>query len=122
MRKIGSHPTPDQQRDVTLKRTWLQDRVDAVQKQAANILQAASEGEDNSWDNALDRETYAGIEVDGIGEGEDMMSTLHSPKNAIKRRHPEIVLLMAAWMQSISRCILPHILGASGAIKVLLKT
>ncbi|KAI9434662.1 hypothetical protein H4582DRAFT_1797539, partial [Lactarius indigo] len=32
VRKIGSHPTPDQQRDITLKRARLQERVDAFQK------------------------------------------------------------------------------------------
>lgn len=71
VRKIGSHPTPDQQRDVTLKRARLQDRVDTFQKQAANILQADSQGEDESWDNVQERETYVGIEFDGIGEGDD---------------------------------------------------
>jgi hypothetical protein len=71
VRKIGSHPTPDQQRDVALKRARLQDRVDTFQKQAANILQADSEGEDESWDNTLEKETYVGIEFDGIGEGDD---------------------------------------------------
>ena len=66
MRKTGSHPTPDQQRDITLKQAQLQERVDAFQKQAANILQAASDGGDDSWDDTL--ETYLGTEFDGIGE------------------------------------------------------
>jgi hypothetical protein len=71
VRRTGSHPTPDQQRDIVLKRTRLQERVDAFQKQAANFLQAASDGGDDSWDNTLIRETYVGEEFDGIGEGED---------------------------------------------------
>jgi hypothetical protein len=71
VRKIGPHKTPDQQRDIALKRARLQERVDAFQKQAANILQAASEGGDDSWDGILERETNAGVEFDGIGEGED---------------------------------------------------
>jgi len=71
VRKIGSHPTPDQQRDITLKRARLQERVDTFQKQAANILQDPHNSGDDSWDNAPRRETYIGIEFDGIGEGED---------------------------------------------------
>ncbi len=71
MRKIGSHPTPDQQRDITLKRARLQERVDTFQKQAANILQDPHDSGDDSWDNAPRRETYIGVEFDGIGEGED---------------------------------------------------
>jgi hypothetical protein len=71
VRKIGLHQTPDQQRDIALKRARLQERVDTFQKQAANILQAASEGGDDSWDGILVRETNVGIEFDGIGEGED---------------------------------------------------
>jgi hypothetical protein len=43
VRKIGSHPTPDQQRDITVKWAHLQERVDAFQKQVANIFQAASD-------------------------------------------------------------------------------
>jgi hypothetical protein len=54
-----------------LKRARLQERVDTFQKQAANILQAASEGGDESWDGILERETNVGVEFDGIGEGED---------------------------------------------------
>jgi hypothetical protein len=71
VRKIGLHQTPDQQRDIASKRARLQERVDTFQKQAANILQAASEGGDDSWDGILVRETNVGIEFDGIGEGED---------------------------------------------------
>lgn len=71
MRKIGSHPTPDQQRDIALKRARLHDRVDTFHRQAANILQAASEEEDDSWDEILERETHVGMEFDGVGEGED---------------------------------------------------
>ena len=71
MRRIGSHPTLDQQRDIALKCTQLQERVDAFQKQAANILHATPNSGDNSWDNAPIRETYIGVEFDGIGEGED---------------------------------------------------
>ncbi|KAH9023726.1 hypothetical protein EDB85DRAFT_1894666 [Lactarius pseudohatsudake] len=71
VRKIRSHPTPDQQRDIALKRARLQERVDAFQKQAANILQASPDSGDDSWDNTPLREKYIGIEFDGIGEGDD---------------------------------------------------
>ncbi|KAI9432452.1 hypothetical protein H4582DRAFT_1821080 [Lactarius indigo] len=71
VRKIGSHPTPDQQRDITLKRARLQERVDAFQKQAANILQDPHDSGDDYWDNAPRRETYIGVEFDGTDEGED---------------------------------------------------
>lgn len=54
-----------------MKRARLQERIDAFQKQAANILPAASEGGDDSWDSILVRETNVGAEFDGIGEGGD---------------------------------------------------
>ena len=66
MRKTGSHPTLDQQREIALKQAQLQERVDAFQKQAANILQTASDSGDNSWKDTLVRETYVGTEFDGI--------------------------------------------------------
>ena len=71
MRKIGSSPTPDQQRDIALKRARLQERIDAFQRQAANILRSASDDGDDSWDGTLGRETYLGTEFDGIGEEEE---------------------------------------------------
>ena len=66
MRKTGPHPTADQQKDITLKRSRLQERVDAFQRQAATILQAAGD----PWDSTLVRETYIGVQFDGIDEGE----------------------------------------------------
>jgi hypothetical protein len=67
VRKIGSHPTADQQIDIALKWGHLQEKVDAFQKQAAAILQTAS----NSWDSNLVRETYICAEFNGINEEED---------------------------------------------------
>jgi hypothetical protein len=67
VRKIGSHPTADQQIDIALKQGHLQERVDAFQKQAAAILQTAGD----SWNSNLVRETYISAEFDGINEGED---------------------------------------------------
>ena len=71
MGKIGSSPTPDQQRDIALKRAQLQERIDAFQRQVANILQSAFDGGDDSWDGTLGRETYLGTEFDGIGEEDE---------------------------------------------------
>jgi hypothetical protein len=71
VRKIGSHPTPDQQKGVILKRSQLQERVDAFQKQAAGLLNAVSSDEDDSWDDVSTREVYDGIEFDGIDEDDD---------------------------------------------------
>ncbi|KAF8256694.1 hypothetical protein EI94DRAFT_1640222 [Lactarius quietus] len=71
VRKTGSHPTPDQQREITARWAWLQERVDTFQKQSANILQALSEGRADSWDNAVVRETYVGAEFNGVGEEDD---------------------------------------------------
>jgi hypothetical protein len=70
VRKIGSRPTPDQKRDIALKRSRLQDKVDAFQKQAGRILDTVSNDADDSWGEDCARETYTGAEFDGIGEGE----------------------------------------------------
>ncbi|KAF8266109.1 hypothetical protein EI94DRAFT_1701995 [Lactarius quietus] len=64
VKKIGSHSTPDQQREVAVKRAQLQERVDTFHKQAANILQAVSEG---GADSPV-IESYVGTKFDGIGE------------------------------------------------------
>jgi len=71
-RKIGSHPTPDQQRDIALKRARLQEKVDTFQKQAVNILQVINDDEEEeSWDDAPIKEFYTGMEFDGIGEEDE---------------------------------------------------
>jgi len=51
-----------------LKRARLQEKVDTFQKQAANILQAVDDDEEDSWGDASVREFYTGMEFDGIGE------------------------------------------------------
>ena len=71
MRKIGSRKTPDQQRDIILRRARLQDRIDAFQKQAATFLHAVSDGEDDSWEDDNTRKVYTGVEFDGIDEEDD---------------------------------------------------
>jgi len=71
VRKIGSHPTPDQKRDIALRRSRLQDRIDIFQRQAGSMLHAISNDTDDSWGDDYARETYTGAEFDGIGEEDD---------------------------------------------------
>ena len=71
VRKIGSCQTPDQKREIALSRSRLQDKVDAFQKQAGDILHAVSGDDDDTWDDYCAREAYNGAEFDGIGEGDD---------------------------------------------------
>jgi len=71
VRKIGSHPTPDQKRDIALRRSRLQDRIDIFQRQAGSMLHATSNDTDDSWGDDYTRETYTGAEFDGIGEEEE---------------------------------------------------
>lgn len=71
VRKIGSCPTPVQQRDIALKHSQLQKKVDEFQKQAAKLLNAVSGNGDDSWDDASAREIYVSAEFDGIGEGDN---------------------------------------------------
>lgn len=84
VRKVGSLPTPDQQREIILRRSELQKEVDAFQKQAAKMLSAVSGDGDDSWDNASPLEVYLGVEFDGIGEKDD--DELASSTEAVKER------------------------------------
>ncbi|KAF8261278.1 hypothetical protein EI94DRAFT_1705651 [Lactarius quietus] len=83
VRKIGSHFTPDQQREVAVKQAQLQERVDTFHKQAANILQAVSEGGANS----LVMESYVGTEFNGIGKEDDDNVHSSSAKTMIKHTY-----------------------------------
>jgi len=76
VRKIGSYPTPDQKRDIVLRRSHLQERVDTFQKQAGSMLHAVSNDADDSWGDDYTRETYTGAKFDGVGEGDDDMPNL----------------------------------------------
>jgi hypothetical protein len=60
VRKIGSYPTPDQKRDITLRHSQLQDKVDTFQKQAGSMLHIVSDDTDDSWGNDYTREIYTG--------------------------------------------------------------
>jgi hypothetical protein len=70
-RKFGPLPTYNQQRDIALKRSRLQERVDTFQKQAVKLLNTVSSSEDDAWDDFSAREIYTGVEFDGVCEGED---------------------------------------------------
>jgi hypothetical protein len=71
VRNIGSHPTPDQKRDITLRRSRLQDKVDAFQNQAGNMFHAVSNDADDSWADDYTKEIYTGAEFDGVCEEDD---------------------------------------------------
>ena len=71
MRKIGSDLTPDLKKDLALKHSWLQDKIDAFQRQAGTMLHAVSNDGDNSWGDECAREIYTGAKFDGIGEEDD---------------------------------------------------
>ncbi len=71
VRKVGSHLTPDQKRDITLRRSQLQDKIDMFQRQAASMLHTVFNDADDSWGDENARETYTGAEFDGVGEEDD---------------------------------------------------
>jgi hypothetical protein len=71
VRKTGSHPTADQKRDIAVRRSQLQDKVDAFQKQAGSMYHAVSNDDDDSWHDDHAREIYTGAEFDGIDEEDD---------------------------------------------------
>ena len=71
MRKIGSHPTPDQNKDLALKCSQLKDEVDTFQRQAGTVLCAVSNDDDNSWGDKCATEIYTGTKFDEIGEEEE---------------------------------------------------
>jgi len=62
---------PDQKRDIALRHSRLQDKVDGFQEQAGSMLHAASNDADDSWCDDNTRELYTGAEFDGVGEEED---------------------------------------------------
>jgi hypothetical protein len=71
VRGVGSQPTPDQKKDIALRCSRLQDKVDAFQRQARNILHAVSNDDDDFWGDDHAREAYTGAEFDGVGEEDD---------------------------------------------------
>jgi hypothetical protein len=57
--------------EIALRRSEIQDKVDAFQKQAGSMLHAVSSDADDSWGDDYAREVYTGAEFDGVGEEED---------------------------------------------------
>ena len=92
VRKTGSHPTPDQKRDIALRRSRLQDKVDAFQNEAGSMLHAISNDADDSWSDEHAREIYNGAEFDGIGEedddGQDYSATEEHYQTQLPRSSP----------------------------------
>ena len=66
VRKIGRHPTPDQKKDIALRRSRLQDKVDSFQRQAESMLNTVSNDADDSWGDESAAEIYTGAEFDGV--------------------------------------------------------
>ena len=81
VRKLGSHPTPDQKTDITLRHSRLQVKVDGFQKQAGSILHTVSNDADDSWVDDSTREIYTGVEFDGVGEEDAGLDTAAEERN-----------------------------------------
>ena len=71
VRKTGSLPTPDQKRDIVLKRSRIQEKVDAFQMQAESMLHAVSNDANDTWDNENENEAYTSAEFDDVGKEDD---------------------------------------------------
>jgi len=84
VRKLGSHPTPDQKTDITLRCSQLQVKVDGFQKQAGSILHTVSNDADNSWADDYTREIYTGTEFDGVGEEDGGLDTAAEDHNQMQ--------------------------------------
>ncbi|KAF8264983.1 hypothetical protein EI94DRAFT_1590566, partial [Lactarius quietus] len=70
-RKIRTHPTPYQQRDITLRHVQVQEKIDTFQKQAANFIHTAANGGYDSCEDTLAGEVYIGSEFNGIDKEND---------------------------------------------------
>ena len=71
VRKVRSLPTLNQQSEIILSHSELQEQFDVFQKQAAKTLSTVSDDEDDSWDDASLHEVYLRVEFDNIDEKED---------------------------------------------------
>jgi hypothetical protein len=93
VRKIGPQPTPDQKRDIALRRSRLQDKVDAFQQQAGSMLSSVSNDTDDSWGDDYTREIYTGAEFDGVGEEDDdrydLAAEEHSQLQSLRNSPPD---------------------------------
>jgi len=54
-----------------LRRSRLQDRINAFENKAGNMLHAVSNDADDSWGDDYTREIYTGAEFDGVGDEDD---------------------------------------------------
>ena len=92
VRKLRSHPTPDQKTDITLRRSQLQVKVDRFQKQAGSIHHTVSNDADDSWADAIQEEYTLARNLMALVK--KMMGLIQPPRNAIKRNFREAALLM----------------------------
>ena len=86
---------PDQQRDVALKRAWLQERIDAFQRQVANILQSALMVEMTPGMAPWEEKPILAQNLMESVKKMEIMRALHLPKSMIKYNYSEIILPMA---------------------------
>ena len=95
VRKIGSCPTPDKEREIALKRSRIQDKVDAFQKQAGSVLTAVSSDADDSWGDDNSEKVYTGVEFDGFdqfdeeGDGRDSAPQELYQTQSLGNSHPD---------------------------------
>ena len=90
VRKIGRHPTPDQKKDIALRCSRLQDKVDSFQRQAESMLNTVSNDANDSWGDESAAEIYTGAEFDGIGEEEEEE---HDGRDSAAEKHYQTQLL-----------------------------
>jgi hypothetical protein len=100
---------PDQKRDIALRCSQLQDKVDTFQQQAGNIFCAVSNNADDSWDNDHTRETYTSAEFDGIGKDKDDSGHDSAAEEHYRMQLPRNSPSDGHIMPSISHCIFSHI-------------
>jgi hypothetical protein len=94
VRRNGAIPTPDQQKDIALRRSRLQEKINSFQKQAAKLLNTVSSDGDDSWDDTPATESHTGEEFDGVGEGEDNdegTSSAEATQTAEGRRQTQLL-------------------------------
>ncbi len=84
---------PDQKRDITLRCSWLQDKIDTFQKQAGSMLHAVSNNANDSWGDDYAREVYTSAKFDGIGEedniGHDWAAEAHHQMQILQSSLPD---------------------------------
>ena len=92
VRKIGAHPTPDQKRDIALRHSQIQDKVDAFQKQAGSVLHTVSSDADDSWGDDNSEKVYTGAEFDSVDEEDEVRDSAPQERyqtQSLGNSHPD---------------------------------